>query len=68
MFNHQKQHEFTFGMKVTYKGIENGMVKHTSDVNKNMIFVVFHCSGNWDRFQDYRAANVRAKDLKKGWV
>lgn len=31
------------------------------------VFVVYNCAGNWNRFEDYTAANTRPEDLFLGW-
>jgi len=57
---------FKVGQKVKYNN-EKGIVKRISDVNKNMVFVVFHCNENWKMFQNYTAAGVSRKKLTAGW-
>jgi hypothetical protein len=57
------------GQKVTYLShgkTEHGIVKSISD--KNHVFVVYHCDGNWDRYQDYTAARTAILDLVSGWI
>lgn len=56
------------GDKVTYTSFnkkEIGVVKSISD--EDHVFVVYHCAGNWDRYQDYTAARTKVEDLVKGW-
>jgi len=40
---------------------EKGRIKSW---NEEWIFVVYHCAGEWDNYQDYTAAATRAEDLK----
>ena len=44
---------------------ENGIVKSITDT---AVFVVYNCGGNWDRYQDYTAANTNPRDLRPEWV
>ena len=44
---------------------ENGIVKRLSE---NGAFVVYNCNGEWDRLEDYTAANTNARDLRPGWT
>ena len=55
------------GDRVTYVAPgrrERGRVKRIADGGA---FVVYHCDGNWERFEDYTAALTRAEDLELGW-
>jgi hypothetical protein len=66
--------KFKPGDKVSYvpfKGcdtslIEKGMVKSLSH-NTGYVFVVFHCAGEWDKFQDYTAQTCDIDRLVYGW-
>lgn len=58
------------GTKVTYVDHngpkEHGIVKsHGSD---NMIFVVYKCNGEWERYKDFTAAATNIDDLVEGWI
>lgn len=44
---------------------ENGVVKDISD--NGSVWVVYHCSGEWHRYEEYTGANTRAEDLFEGW-
>lgn len=57
------------GQKVTYKTSykeEKGIVKSLSH-DEEYAFVVYHCGGDWENYQNYTAARTRFKDLKEGW-
>ncbi|MDW0189354.1 MAG: hypothetical protein QOA70_06855 [Nitrososphaeraceae archaeon] len=58
------------GQRVHYDNghgkIENGIVKSISD--KENVFVVYNCGGNWNHYQEYTAARTRITDLKLGWI
>lgn len=60
---------FEPGDRVTYHPTvgnpEKGIVK---SVRGNAVFVVYNCAGEWDRYQDYTAANTPANQLTKGWA
>lgn len=62
----------TPGSKVHYvsfgKPPENGIVKALNLRDPKTVFVVYHCDGNWDRYQNYTAASTRIEDLREGWV
>ena len=45
---------------------ENGIIKRETS-NKEGFFVVYNCAGNWERIEDYTAANTNKRDLKPGW-
>jgi hypothetical protein len=60
---------FNKGDKVTYVTPykkERGIVKRVSDDKHT--FVVYHCGGEWDKYDDYTAARTENKDLVKGWI
>lgn len=42
-------------------GAEYGKIKSW---NKHFIFVVYHCDGNWDRFEEYTAAATDPDNLE----
>jgi hypothetical protein len=44
---------------------ENGIVK--SFGGNNTTFVVYHCAGEWDNYQNYTAANTANSQLFIGW-
>jgi hypothetical protein len=46
---------------------ENGMIKEIPDHTNNAIRVVFHCNGDWNKFQDYTSQLTNLNDLKSGW-
>jgi hypothetical protein len=52
------------GRWVEYHGaggeIERGRLKGWNEI---YIFVVYHCAGEWDRFQDFTGAATRPADL-----
>lgn len=57
------------GDKVTYEShgkLEHGIVKSISD--QTHMFVVYHCDGKWDEYQNYTAARTCTFDLKPGWI
>jgi hypothetical protein len=43
---------------------QNGIIKR---VEGTAIWVVYHCAGEWDRFQDYTGERTFAGDLFEGW-
>jgi hypothetical protein len=47
-----------------YGKIENGIVKA---IPTNGAFVVYHCNGDWDNYQDYTAQLTDIEDLREGW-
>lgn len=56
------------GSKVTYvtpHKTECGIVKSIPD--DDYAFVVYHCAGNWDDYENYTAARTRIADLELGW-
>ena len=44
---------------------ENGIVKELRAPDG--VWVVYNCSGNWHRIEDYTAAKTHLQDLKLGW-
>lgn len=61
--------EFVVGEKVHYSPKygkkENGMIK---SITPHGIFVVYHCNGEWSRYQEYTAANTDIEGLRHGWI
>lgn len=47
---------------------ENGIIK-VIDTNrqKESVWVVYNCAGNWGRYQDYTSALTNLRDLKLEW-
>jgi hypothetical protein len=52
---------FHVGQWVEYRGTELGRIKSWS--SRGRIFVVFHCDGKWQNYQNYTAAAVDPNDL-----
>lgn len=48
-----------------YNRTEIGIVKSISD--ESHVFVVYHCDGNWHRYDEYTAARTKISDLTHGW-
>ncbi len=46
---------------------ENGIVKSVVE-NGEAAFVVFHCAGEWDNYENYTGQYTRSVNLKDGWV
>jgi len=46
--------------------IENGIIKSIPDTEH--CFVVYHCGGEWDNYQDYTAAITSNNALQEGWI
>ncbi len=44
---------------------ENGVVKAVSD--EEHVFVVYHCAGEWHRYQEFTGARTNINDLRPGW-
>lgn len=63
--------ELQKGMKVTYcpehGSQQRGIIKSFND-DWDIAFVVYHCAGNWDHYEDYTGAATNISDLKKGWL
>lgn len=61
--------EFKVGSYVHYcpshGAKENGRIK---SIGEEYAFVVFHCAGEWDRYQDYTGQRTALSDLRYGWV
>lgn len=55
------------GSLVNYKFTkENGIVKSFSQDGK-IAFVVYHCGGEWERYEDFTGAATHIQDLTAGW-
>lgn len=65
--------KFEIGEKVTYTSPhangekDNGIIKSLTDSGA-AAFVVYHCGGNWDNYQNYTGCHTMLKHLSKGWV
>ena len=46
---------------------ENGMVKEIRESRMDGVWVVYNCTGNWDRYRNYTGALTMLEDLKLGW-
>ena len=46
---------------------ENGIVKEVREDDLNYIWVVYHCSREWDRFEEYTSVRTNVRDLFLGW-
>lgn len=46
---------------------ENGLVKEIREGVTESVWVVYNCSGNWDRYKDYTSAKTNLIDLRLGW-
>lgn len=44
---------------------EHGIVK---SVTESGVFVVYHCAGEWENYENYTAALTNPKDLFHGWI
>lgn len=61
------------GDRVTYLAFpgskyEHGIVKSIHPTNPQLVFVVYRCGGNWDRYADYTAAATDVASLEHGWL
>lgn len=58
------------GSRVTYINYngskEHGIVK--SHGGNNVIFVVYKCNGEWNRYKDFTAAATDIDNLVEGWI
>lgn len=67
--NIMNKEDISVGQKVHYATEhgqkENGRVK---SITEHSVFVVYHCAGNWDHYEDYTGANTNPRDLRPGWV
>jgi hypothetical protein len=65
------EHTFQPGDYVTYcpkfGQKEHGRIKilHTNGASA---WVVYHCAGEWERYEAYTGALTNFSDLKKGWI
>lgn len=64
----------TEGSKVTYVSQmitraknKHGIIKDFS-VDPRFAFVVFHCAGEWENYENYTAVRTPVKKLKPGWI
>lgn len=62
--------EFKKGDKVRYRDAlgrtEKGIVKSLTR-DGEAVFVVYHCDGRWDDFENFTAARTSKEDLLHGW-
>lgn len=49
------------------KHVENGVIKSYCEGDFEHVFVVYHCGGEWDNYQNYTAAKTHVRDLFDGW-
>ena len=69
------QADFRVGMQVTYRAShlplcapgEKGIVKEIPEHTTDAVRVVYHCGGEWDRYQDFTSALTNIEDLWLGW-
>lgn len=47
---------------------ENGIIKTLNSLDKNSVFVVYHCNNDWDNYWNYTAANTDINRLRSGWT
>ena len=63
------EREFKAGQKVHYTSprgeIQNGIVKSVRD---EFLFVVFHCNGEWDDYENYTGQSTPHASLQDGWI
>lgn len=59
------------GIKVHYTSdegvIENGIIK-SFEKSKRLIYVVYNCDNEWERYYDYTGSMTYIDDLTLGWV
>jgi hypothetical protein len=46
---------------------ENGIIKEIPTHTNKAVRVVYHCSNDWDNYQNYTSALTSLSDLKLGW-
>ena len=46
---------------------ENGIIKEIRDEVKDAVWVVYHCGGKWQKYENYTSAKTNLRDLKLGW-
>lgn len=61
------------GDKVTYCAhpgakYEHGIVKSLHPRNGDLVFVVYKCAGNWDRYADYTGECTNVDSLEHEWL
>lgn len=68
-----KKSRLKIGDKVTYipsdivkAEHENGIVK-SIPIGGALVFVVFHCNNEWDKYMNYTAESVSIQHLRPGW-
>lgn len=44
---------------------ERGRIKEVRE--DGAVFVVYHCAGEWENYENYTAARTPREDLHKGW-
>lgn len=47
---------------------ENGIIKEIREGVTDGVWVVYHCSGNWEKYMDYTSAKTSLCDMKLGWL
>ena len=47
---------------------QHGMVKSVNEDNPSMVFVVFHCNGDWENYKSYTGQSTNVARLKQGWL
>lgn len=45
------------------KDVEVGRVKSLSEGNPDLVFVVYHCGGDWENYQNYTGAGTSVRWL-----
>lgn len=59
------------GIKVHYTSndgkIENGIIKSFEE-SKRLVYVVYKCANNWERYYDYTGSATYIDDLTLGWI
>jgi len=55
--------ETDIGKWVIYKTEFENQRGRIKSWNDKWIFVVYHCAGEWDRYQEYTAAATKPEDL-----
>jgi hypothetical protein len=47
---------------------QNGVVKAHTEHSLDLVFVVYNCAGEWDRYQEYTGQLTNIRQLREGWV
>ena len=63
MIEIKRLQETDIGRWVIYKTEFENQRGRIKSWNDKWIFVVYHCAGEWDRYQDYTAAATKPEDL-----